>query len=134
MRSLRSRLVVLLAVLAMVLPAGALARTRYFCSMMGRSVPSCCCAASHRTKSPSRGTELRARDCCERITPGAGHEAVQSGAEATPPVPPAALAATLPAFISAPPPASRSATAETRARGPPGLGPPLYIAHCSLLS
>lgn len=59
---------------------------------------------------------------------------MQSTAEAAPPVPPAALFEILPGFLRAAPLASLTPEFDVKARGPPGLGPPLFILHCSLLS
>lgn len=133
MNSVRVRIVALLVGLATLLPSAAFARPHYFCRMMDRVMASPCCAAElHRRPVAARTNELRATDCCMRV--GA------TRSDATPLarfdegiVPVAALAARLPELDYSPPAVREVATPSSRARAPPPLGPPLYLAHCSLL-
>jgi hypothetical protein len=134
MRSLRTRWVALLTALAVLLPATAFGRTHYFCRMMDRVVASCCCAGSGgHDQNASCGPRVRATDCCDEITTGTRSNTLPaSGTDFQ--VPPAALRAMVSAAVYLVPRSGRTLTAPVQARAPPGVGPPLFIIHCSLLT
>lgn len=133
MRNLRARLLAVL-LLAVLLPAGAFARAQYHCRMMGRTVTACCCASKHKAKASACEVQIRSRDCCERVSGASERDLASSAREAAPPVFPAGLAATLPALALDVPVAASVALSSPQARAPPGLGPPLFLAHCAFLS
>jgi hypothetical protein len=134
MRSLRARWVAWLTALAVLLPMSALGRTHYFCRMMNRVVDTCCCDTDdHENESASCGPQVRSSDCCEKITTGARSSALRAaGIDFH--VPPPALSATVPAAVYFVPKSVAVLTLPVRARAPPGVGPPLFIVHCSLLT
>jgi hypothetical protein len=124
----------LLTALAVLLPASAFGRTHYFCRMMDRVVASCCCAADDRNEeSASCGPRASATDCCEKIAPGTRSTALPAvGIDFH--VPPPTLSATVPAAIYVAPKNVALLPLPVQARAPPGVGPPLFIVHCSLLT
>jgi hypothetical protein len=132
MRPVSLRFLAFLATLLIALPALASTRTHYFCRVMERVLPACCCAHESPTK-PSEGSEVRAADCCEKISAAAR---TASATLSDPPkhVPPFALVATVPSFTVALAPTSVASTPVPNAQAPPGLGPPLFIKNCSLLT
>src|ERR1700753_2538148 len=133
MRSLGARWVALLTALAVLLPASAFGRTHYFCRMMDRVVDTCCCDTDDHDESASCGPRVRSSDCCEKLSAGTGSRALRaSGTDFQ--VPPPALAATLPAAVYFVPKSVAVLTLPVPARAPPGIGPPLFIVHCSLLT
>ncbi|HEY3233768.1 MAG TPA: hypothetical protein VGJ84_03575 [Polyangiaceae bacterium] len=132
MRPLRAQLVALFTVAAVFLAQGAFARTSYFCFMMGRTVPSCCCKAEPRSSGPSAESRILARDCCERIGSAQGAR-MSSTLEKSVNVPAGSLVATLPIATYVAPHAHRMTALPAQARAPPAVGPPLFIAHCAYL-
>jgi hypothetical protein len=138
MSSLRLRVVALLVSLATVLPSTAFARVHYFCRMMDRVMDSPCCESERAAaRLPPREDivvheEARAPDCCLRVE--ASRTGVAPGPRySLPVVISAALVATLSRSVFTLPPASTVDAHFEDARGPPPLGPPLFLAHCSLL-
>ena len=124
----------MLTALAVLLPASAFGRSHYFCRMMDRVVASCCCAASGgHDQNASCGPRVRATDCCDKITTGTRSTTLPAGGTDFQ-VPPAALSATVSAAVYVIPKGGGTLTAPVKARAPPGVGPPLYIVHCSLLT
>jgi hypothetical protein len=100
--------------------------------MMGQVLPECCCAEAH-AKPDASATSVRPVGCCERIAPSK-HTGVASIRERALSVSPAALLAVLPSFHHAAPGARVEVALPALARAPPAIGPPLFIAHCALLS
>jgi len=86
----RVRLLALVAAIALMLPSGAAARVSYFCRMMERAVPACCCAHA-KAKQAKRETTAQAPSCCDLLsTPSRAHASAVS--DSSPQVPAAALA------------------------------------------
>jgi hypothetical protein len=138
----RARVIALLAALLMTLPAGAWARSRYFCRAMDRVMDACCCG-SMRTVEPLQRSvsvsavqtaELRSGDCCERLEQPSAKVAL--GARDADQHSPAPLAlALLP--LAAPPglPSGWLLPLERpHSRAPPSPAVPLYLRHCAFLS
>jgi hypothetical protein len=132
MRSVLARLLPLLAAVVVLLTLAAPDREHYFCRMMGQVLPECCCAEAHAAPAVSAVT-VRPVGCCERIAPSK-HTGVASVKDHAVSVSPAALLAVLPSFTHAAPGARVGVTLPALARAPPSIGPPLFIAHCALLS
>lgn len=128
MRSFGAHLHVVLLALVVMLVAAASDRAHYFCRMMDRSMAQPCCAPERSTSGPAAG----APDCCERII-ASTNSILAAARDATPDLR-VALAATVPPPLEYPAPTSRLlVTNPTAARAPPAIGPPLFLAHCSLL-
>ena len=132
MRAVRARIFALLAALVLLLPGGASARTQYYCQMLGRVVASCCCETATARQAPGAPQELQAADCCQRISASTrsaslgAREAFQGIALA---VLPNALSI---AFARCPQGDTGTCTELTQA--PLAIGPPLFVAHCALLT
>lgn len=133
MRPLQTRLLALVAALALLLPGGAAAGVRYFCDMMEQVTSSCCCPREHKAKGATRSVEARAPDCCKRLASPERADA-PSASDLMPQLPPAALVAILEPVASSGVESGRILAAPPQARAPPALGPPLFIVHCALLS
>ena len=129
----RARIFALCAAIALMLPAGATARPHYFCRMMERVRSSCCCAAERSEHEAERRAQVRGQDCCERVI-APTRAGASAASDATIDVPVAAVVAMLSAYEWLQRPLSVARAAERQARGPPGVGPPLFIAHCALLT
>jgi hypothetical protein len=133
MRRAAFRLLAFLVALLVALPSLASTGTHYFCRVMDRVLPECCCAHEDSRDKPSEGTEIRATDCCERMS-----AAARTGSASLSDVPrhvaPLALVATLPLFTAAALPTSEALAPIPNAQAPPGLGPPLFLKNCSLLT
>jgi hypothetical protein len=127
----RARLLAVLAAIALMLPGGALARASYFCRMMERVMPSCCCAHAQEREA-QRAPRASAPDCCERMEAPSRSNASPANA-AVPLVAPAALLAVLPAYLDVLALLGVESAVTPQARAPPSLGPPLFVVHCSLL-
>lgn len=127
------RLVGVLTALAVLLPGTALARGQYFCRMMNRVVATCCCERDEAPSSEARcAAKIRMTDCCERVSASARTPAVKAaGPDIV--VSPPAIASTIPALAYVVPRAVTAPLLPAQARAPPGIGPPLFIVHCSLL-
>jgi hypothetical protein len=128
----RTRIVALLAAIALMLPSGAVARAHYFCKMMERVMPACCCAGEHDDAVAAPAAKASAPSCCERLqspTRASASSASLSG----PDVPSAALASVLPDFRLEGGPAAVVGLHEPQARAPPSLGPPLFVSYCVFL-
>lgn len=127
------RLVGLLTALAVLLPGTAFARGQYFCRMMNRVVATCCCEREGTSPPEARCVaKIRTTECCERISASARTPAVRA-ASTDIVVPPATIASTVPALEYVLPRVGATRALPAQARAPPGVGPPLFIAHCSLL-
>lgn len=135
MRSPRAQIVAVLTAVALLLPSTAFARTQFFCHMMNRVVATCCCDtdSSHEDE-PSCTAQVRAADCCERISAAtrSATPVKATGTEIS--VPSAALASIVPAAAYVFPRMVESLTVPEQARAPPIVGPPLFLVHCSLLT
>lgn len=131
MRAVAARLQLLLVALAVLLAATAADRAHYFCQMTGRAMADCCCAGAPASAEDPPAA-VRAPDCCQRLVPS-NHPAVAASDDAAPAVLTATFVA-LPAWLEYPTRGFRLLeTTPAAARAPPGLGPPLFLAHCSLL-
>jgi hypothetical protein len=132
MRSARARILALLAALVVLLPGGASLGAQYFCRMMDRAVPACCCA-TNETDEASGEAGVRPADCCHRLaSPDRSAAAAARGAVET--IPAAALSAVLPEPVYFPASVSTVCSTTAQARAPPTVEPPLFIAHCAFLS
>ena len=132
MRSVAARLQLLLVALVVLLAAAASDRAHYFCKMMDRAMAECCCAGAANSAEEAGAAAVRGTDCCERLVPST-HAVVAASHDVTPGVFTAS-------FVSLPPwfeyPTRTLRVLETTpaaARAPPAIGPPLFLAHCSLL-
>jgi hypothetical protein len=117
----------LLCLLAVSVPA----RAQYFCRMMDRVVDSCCCESSAGLEGERRA-ELRAPDCCVRLTRGA-LPAAEVRRDAVPPLPAPALVTAAPLLIAAAPVRQLPNLRRPGQRVRPTRGPPLFLQHCALL-
>src|SRR4051812_45827620 len=122
MLALRARIVALVAVIALMLPTGAVARAHYFCKMMEQVMPACCCAGEHHEAEAVQAAKASAPSCCERLQSPARASA-NAGSTAGPDVPAAALAVVLPEFLLERGPAAVIGSSKPRARAPPSVGP-----------
>jgi hypothetical protein len=132
MRAIPARILALLAALVLLLPGGASARTQYYCQMMGRVVASCCCETEAVSQAPRTPQQLRSADCCQRIS--ASRSASLGTREVVPSVPTQALLATLPAPLRPKAQTEARGTCAEVTQAPLAIGPPLFVAHCALLS
>jgi hypothetical protein len=132
MRPVRLRIIALLAGLALLLPEATFARVHYFCRMMDRVIETACCCGHDGSTEIEGRAEVRQPDCCARVTPPSRSTA-PNAPDTTIPVPGAALATMIDEPLSAPPPSRAAAFSPSLARGPPQVGPPLFLAHCSFL-
>jgi hypothetical protein len=129
---LSARLIAVVTALSVLVPGGASARTQYFCRMMNRVVATCCCDQRSSVRDAG-GPEVRSPECCEPLS-----TVVRSVPAAAPTtevsIPPAAYVATASAPLPVPKRTYARVSAPPRARAPPSLRPPLFIANCSLLT
>ncbi|MGC4087758.1 MAG: hypothetical protein QM756_07645 [Polyangiaceae bacterium] len=132
MPQIRARIVLLAAFVALLWVA-AFDRAPFFCRMMERAVPRCCCAAAKAFRTPSSEKTIEAPDCCERIAPATRATVAARSDSAAQLAGPLVALSTLPSVAVALPAAQRSGAFPAMARAPPAIGPPLFIAHCSLL-
>jgi len=133
MRLLRIKLLALVALLSVALPLGAWPGAQYFCRMMDRVMPACCCGHDESLQEVP-GDQLRAADCCERLSAarGAGSTAARDAdTRFHGPV----LFTTLPTVsFTALPVASGVVPPALAVHAPLGQGPPLFLKNCSLLT
>src|SRR6185369_13478523 len=133
MKALRAQLIAALTVVAVLLPGSAFARTQYFCRMMNRVVATCCCEGAERHEEQVAGPEVRATDCCQKITPES--RSIAAGVSNTDFSVPVAAVVDAPRHCVHAAPLSFAIVAPSiQARAPPAIGPPLFIAHCALLT
>jgi len=128
-----ARFLALVAALLLVLPAGALPTT-YYCRWMERAMSSCCCRghdAAIKAQVPAQN-ELRRGACCELIK-ASSDGAAPSTRESPVRVDAAAIVARLPIEVEPATTGRAVSPTASKARAPPGLGPPLFLSHCSLL-
>jgi len=133
MPPLRVQWIAVLTALAVLFPGSAFARTQYFCRMMNRVVATCCCDSDGQSRVEANSAQVRASDCCERLTTAARPAAVRAVAKDFS-VPPAALVATIPAPVYVFRTTFAAHTLPAQARAPPGVGPPLFVLNCSFLT
>lgn len=127
------QLLLLLAVLLGLGSGARFAEGSFFCRMMGRAVTECCCAHEAPRAQATHAAEMSAADCCERLSQAAHNGvAVRHDAGVQTPYAPVMLPLTWFEYPvrAVPLVSSRPALA----RAPPGLGPPLFIKHCAILS
>jgi hypothetical protein len=127
------RIVCLLAIVAIVLPSGAMAGTHYFCRMAERVLSCCCCSEEAEPAATVRVAKVRAPDCCDRLVSPERSGANGVG-DAALHLPGAALAKILAPYVDPAPECGLAGVAPAQARPPPSLGPPLFIVHCALLT
>jgi hypothetical protein len=137
MYAVRSRALALLALLLVALPVVAAGGDRYFCRAMGRLMADACCCSSGHTgasaKQASRGPEIKAQNCCERVE-GSANGSVVAVREVIPSVFSPALAI-VPGFVALVPKRELRAPGEpAQARAPPRRGAPIFLKNCSLLT
>jgi len=130
---LRARIFALFAAIALMLPSGAAARPHYFCKMVDVVMSHCCCPSARSEHGSQGEVEARGPECCERMVMPA-RAGGSSTNDVAVDVPVAGLIAVLSPYDLVRQPASLLRLAEQQARGPPGVGPPLFIAHCALLT
>ena len=128
MRSVGAYVHFLLVALVVVLAAIASDRAHFFCKMMERTMVERCCAAEPVSPGPAASNP----DCCERLVVS-HHSTVAEVRDATPTFQVASVLVT-PSWIHYPTPSFRvTESVPAAARAPPAIGPPPFIAHCSLL-
>ena len=131
MQPLRARVLALMTALLSLVAVSLPARAHYFCRMMDRVVDSCCCESTAGVDAECRA-ELKAPDCCVRLTRGA-LPAAEARRDVVPLLSsPALVPAGSPVALAAPevelPNVGRLAR-----RVLPTRGPPLFLQHCALL-
>ncbi|MCA9644646.1 MAG: hypothetical protein H6718_27570 [Polyangiaceae bacterium] len=133
MSALRVKLAALLALVALLLPATSVGRVLTLCKMSGRMGASCCChgdAHQRAAKKPQPAKAERPGCCEQRLTKTTQVLSAQSEADLPP------SQAVLVAELSLPEASEPRLEVEEVprvARGPPPLGPPLYLKNCSFL-
>jgi hypothetical protein len=133
MRSWRARLVVLVTAATLLMPASALAQVLYLCTMSGLIGPKCCCSApQEEPEAAPQGPRFERPDCCEAQAQ-ASRDAIAAAADHMPSVGPAMLVSTLTITDLIDLERAASISGAAQARGPPALGPPIYLENCSLL-
>jgi hypothetical protein len=130
MRVLRAEFLALLAAL-LLLAGTALAGPQYLCRMSGRVLAGCCCASNQEHKAPNCEPAVVAGDCCERLAPRDRSQVTRSATGEN--VPPAALSVLLPEPVYAFPAAVLASAVVEQSRGPPLIGPPIFVAKCAFL-
>lgn len=134
MRAVLARLFALFAAVVMLLPGTASARTQYYCRMTGRIIGSVACDNGVAAKAAGPAQELRALDCCQRLSPSK-HSASPGTLDALSDIAPATRVATLPqAFALRPNSGGPIGFCAESTQAPLAIGPPLFIVHCALLS
>lgn len=131
--ALRIKLAALLALVALLLPATSIGRVLTLCKMSGRMGATCCChgtAHQHASKKVQPAKAERPGCCEQRLTKTTQVLTAQS--ELNLPTSHAVLVAELSLPEVSEPPTALSEVPRV-ARGPPPLGPPLYLKHCSFL-
>lgn len=132
MRAVAARLQLLLVALVVLSAATAADRAHYFCKMMGRAMAECCCAGAPASAEQTAAPAVRAPDCCQRLVP-AKQPVVAASQDAVPALLSASFTS-LRAWSEFPTHGFRVlVTTPAAARAPPALGPPLFLAHCTLL-
>ena len=131
MHSLRLQVIALFAGVALLLPEAAFARAHFFCRMMDRVLESACCC-DDGAATVDVGAKAQVPDCCARVTPPS-RSVAPSASDVTVSVPEAAIVAVVPEAVRTPLFVRDWGAAEKLARGPPPLGPPLFLTHCSFL-
>ena len=133
MRRVRAQIFALLAALLLLLPGGVSAYAQYYCPMLGQVVESCCCKSQVAAQAARPSQRLEVADCCQRLS-SASHAAPFGTHDALQGVATAALLFTLAAPQRVTPSlGARSACTEST-QAPLAIGPPLFVAHCALLS
>jgi hypothetical protein len=133
MRPTTLRWLALLVALLFTLPSVASSGPHYFCSMMERVLPACCCEHDAPGPGKSSGSQAKAADCCERIV-GASHGGVATTRHAIEQGSSVALAAPPWAFELGAISAREESAPVPQAQAPPGLGPKIFLKNCSLLT
>lgn len=127
-----TRLLSLLVSLALLLPAGTLGSVLYVCRMTGDTGKSCCCA-KRAAEQANRQPSIQGAGCCDtKITAAAERPSCPPAADFH--VAPPAFVTRLPVELGLTVPLPDSPAMAERARGPPRIGPPVYLENCALLS
>jgi hypothetical protein len=130
MRSLRAEFLALLAAL-MLLAGTAFAGPQYFCRMSGRVLADCCCASNQEQQESVGESTVVSGDCCERLAPRDRSQVTRSATGEN--VPPAALSVMLAEPVYAFPALAFASTIVEQSRGPPIVGPPIFVVKCAFL-
>lgn len=136
----RALLLPILAALLIALPLRAAGGVQYFCHGMGRLMDKCCCPHATTVQSVGRagcGSEIKSRDCCERLERASAsvatplRERAWSSVGATP-----ALAGPVAPVVRVFEPEARDVVAGPIAAdlAPPPRGPPIFLLNCALLT
>lgn len=137
MVAFRARVLPILAALLLALPLGAVGGAQYFCHAMGRLMNECCCtpvAAVPSVVLNGCSSQIKSRDCCERLERASSDAAPVLREKAASPKSTAAVVERLPRVVMASEPDARDVVPEQLvARAPPPRGPPLFLANCSFL-
>ncbi len=123
----------LLAALVMLLPSAASAHAEYYCRMMGRVVGAASCANEAAGRAVGPASELRLADCCQRLKSATGTASLGTREVAPDLVAACHASAPSPSFELGAPSGRRSLCAAAT-QAPLAIGPPLFLAHCALLS
>lgn len=127
----RARILALFTALLCLLAVSLPARARYFCRMMDRVVDSCCCESSAASAGECR-PELKAPDCCVRLSSSA-LPAAEARRDVVPPLSAAAVLTAAPLAVAPAPRWELSSLVLRAQRVLPLRGPPLFVRHCAFL-
>lgn len=125
-----ARLLVFVATLCVVLPAGALP-ARYYCNWMGQSMTSCCCRGHDTEVERARDDRLRRTNCCELLP--ASDATLPVTRELSVSVDAAVFVERSRVQLPDAAGACAAASVPAQARAPPRVGQALYLSHCSFL-
>ena len=132
MKQLRLHVLVITLVEGLLVPVTAFARVLSLCNMGGRTGKACCCQHSEPESAHCKTPAIDRAACCKDVTSHAEKaSAVQAGAASD--VPPAVLLELLPAIVRIEWALAESKSFAPRARGPPPLGPPIFLRNCAIL-
>ena len=132
MKQLRLHVLVITLVAGLLVPVTAFARVLSLCNMGGRTGKACSARKGDAKFAHSKTPAIDRAACCKDVTSHAEKaSAVQAGAASD--VPPAVLLELLPAIVRIEWALAESKSFAPRARGPPPLGPPIFLRHRSIL-
>jgi hypothetical protein len=131
MHRFSARILALVTALLALLAVSPPERAHYFCRMMDRVVDSCCCE-SPAAADGACPAQLKAPDCCVRLTRGT-LPAAEARRDVVPPLSSPALAPVELPLVVAAPPLELANVGRRAQRVLPTRGPPLFLRHCALL-
>lgn len=132
LKQLRLHVLVMTLVAGLLVPVTAFARVLSICNMGGRTGKACCCQHSQPESEQCKTPAIDRALCCTEVTSHAEKaSAVQAGPAAD--VPPAVLLGHLPMIVPIEWALAESKRFAPRARGPPPLGPPIFLRNCAIL-